>query len=135
MPAFALPAIALARRFWPIIWPILLALAVLAALWGWGNSRYNDGVATERAAWEREATRLRTIAAEAALQRLEAVTEANTAAAASRVALDALALETRTKARDYYAADPRRNRACLDAGRLRAIAEADAAAQAAAAAR
>ena len=41
-------ALLLLRRFWPI----LAAVAVLLALWAWGNSRYDAGVAKERAEWQ-----------------------------------------------------------------------------------
>ena len=124
-----LAILALARRFWPI----LAALAVLAALWSWGNARYDAGVTAERAAWEQEATRLRAIAAQEALARLSAVNAANDAATRSQAALDALATKERTSHESYY-----RGRAsvpCLSDERLRAIARADAAASAAAAAK
>lgn len=124
-----LAILTIARRFWPI----LAALAILAALWGWGNSRYQAGVTAERAAWEAEATRLRAIAAEQALARLSAVTAANDAATRSQAALDALAANERTSHESYY-----RGRAvvqCISPERLLAIKEADRAASAAAAAR
>lgn len=121
-------ALSLLKRFWPVLVGVI---AVVALIW-WHNSKvdaaYDRGAKTERAAWEKEAARLRVVAAEEALQRLEAVTEANTAAAASRVALDALALETRKHANDYYKANPARNVPCLSDDRLRAISQADAAA-------
>ncbi len=41
-------ALLLLRRFWPA----LAAIAVLLALWAWGNSRFDAGVAKERAAWQ-----------------------------------------------------------------------------------
>jgi hypothetical protein len=41
-------ALLLLKRFWPV----LAGLAVLTALWGWGNSRYRDGMQTERQAWQ-----------------------------------------------------------------------------------
>ncbi len=36
------------KRFWPA----LAAVAVLLALWGWGNSRFDAGVAKERQSWQ-----------------------------------------------------------------------------------
>ncbi len=42
-------ALLIARRFWPII----AALAVLVALWVYGNSRERDGVQSERATWQK----------------------------------------------------------------------------------
>ena len=50
MTAALLPA----RR----IWPILAALAVIAALWAYGNSRYRDGVQAERAKWQKSRAEL-----------------------------------------------------------------------------
>lgn len=38
--------IALARRFWPIIWPVMAVIAVGIALIAWGNSRHEDGRAS-----------------------------------------------------------------------------------------
>ncbi len=117
------------RRFWPA----LAAVAVLLALWGWGNSRFDAGVAKERAAWEQEAARLRAIAATEALERQAAVTAANDAATRSQAALDALAASERSSHETYY-----RNRPavrCLSDERVRAIKEADRAASAAATAR
>jgi hypothetical protein len=116
----------LARR----LLPFLVGAAVVIGAIVWHNGKVSDareeGARIERAAWETEAARLREVAAQEALQRLEAVTEANTAAAASRVALDALALETRKEADAYYSANPARNVPCLSDDRLRAIAQADA---------
>ncbi len=117
------------RRFWPA----LAAVAVLLALWSWGNSRFDAGVAKERAAWEQEASRLRAIAATEALERQAAVNAANDAATRSQAALDALAAAERTSHETYY-----RNRPavrCLSDERVRAIKEADRAASVAAAAR
>lgn len=120
-------AILFLRRFWPA----LAALAVIGALWAWGNARYEAGVAAERAAWEQEAARLRAIAATEALERQAAVNAANAAATRSQAALDALAVQSRTNHETYY-----RNRPvvrCLDPERVRAITEADRAASLAAA--
>ncbi len=36
------------KRFWPA----LAAVAVLLAIWGWGNSRFDAGVAKERQSWQ-----------------------------------------------------------------------------------
>lgn len=113
-------------------WPVLAVIAVIVALSVWGNSRYNAGVAAERAEWTAEASRLRAIAAQEALARAAAVTAANDAATRSQASLDALAAQSRTSHESYY-----RGRAavrCLDPERVRAIARADAAASAASAA-
>ncbi len=121
-------ALLLLRRFWPV----LAALAVLLALWSYGNARFDAGVAKERAEWTAEAERLRAIAAEEALQRAAAVTAANDAATRSQASLDALAAQSKVTHEVYY-----RNRPavrCLSDERVRAIKEADRAASAAAAA-
>jgi hypothetical protein len=130
MPAFL--TWQLARRLLPYI---AIVLGVLA-LWWWHSGKVSDarkeGARIERDAWETEAARLREIAAQEALQRLQAVNEANTAAAASRVALDALALQTKEADDAYYRANPARNVPCLSDDRLRSIAASDAAARKAA---
>ncbi len=47
-------ALGLARRFWPIIWPILLAISVAGALYAWHfravTAAFNDGAAKQAAA-------------------------------------------------------------------------------------
>jgi uncharacterized membrane protein affecting hemolysin expression len=122
-------ALLLLRRFWPA----LAALAIIAALWGWGQHRFNAGRDAERAEWEAEASRLRTIAAQEAAQRAAAVTAANDAATRSQASLDALAAQSRNDHATYY-----RNRPvvrCLSDDRVRAIKEADRAASVAASAK
>jgi hypothetical protein len=135
---FLLAARAFLGRIPREVWIALVAAGALLTLWAWHNGKvsaaYDRGVTTERAAWETEAARLRAVAAQEALQRLEAVNDANAAAISARVALDALALETRNAANAYYKANPTRNVPCLSDDRLRAIAAADAAASKAAAA-
>lgn len=116
-------ALLLLRRFWPA----LAAAAVLLALWGWGNSRYDAGVSAERAAWEQEASRLRAIAAQEALARAAAVTAANDAATRSQASLDALAAQSRNDHATYYA-KAGNDGACLDDSRVRAIEKAGTAA-------
>ena len=117
-------ALLLARRFWPI----LAALAVLAALWAYGNSRYRDGVQTERGKWQQAAAKAEAIATETARRQAEAVNLANTEAAAARIALAALSVKTKEVHHAYYRDRPVVQ--CLDAVRLRAIQEGDAAAEA-----
>jgi uncharacterized membrane protein affecting hemolysin expression len=122
-------ALLLLRRFWPI----LAAVAVLLAIWSWGNARFDAGVAKERAEWQAEASRLRATAAQEAAQRAAAVTAANDAATRSQASLDALAAQSKVTHETYY-----RNRPvvrCLSDDRVRAIKEADRAASAAAAAK
>lgn len=114
-----------ARRFWPI----LLALSVAGALWAWGNSRYRDGVQTERGKWETVAAAQALEAAATAARQQAAVTAANDAATAAQARLDALAARSKETSRAYYRDRPAI--ACLSDERLRAISEADAAAQAA----
>jgi hypothetical protein len=118
-------ALLLVRRFWPVI----AALGVALALWAWGNSRYDAGVAKERAAWEQEASRLRVVAAQEALARYAAVSAANDAVTRSQASLDALAAQSRTSHETYYRDRPVVR--CLNPERVRAIKEADAAASAA----
>ena len=118
-------ALLLARRFWPI----LAALAVLAALWAYGKSRERDGVRGERAKWQAVAAAQALEAAAQAARQQAAINAANTAATAARASLDALAGRSKESARVYYKDRPAI--ACLSDERLRAISEADAAATAA----
>jgi hypothetical protein len=113
-----------------VIGAVIAALALCA--WTINDRAYDRGVSHERGAWEKEATRLRAVAASEAAQRAQAVAGAETAAKAASVALDALAAETRKDADAYYQTRPAARRACLDPVRLRAIAAADRAALAAA---
>ena len=117
-----------ARRFWPI----LLALSVAGALWLYGNSRYRDGVQTERASWQAVAAAQALEAAATAARQQAAVTAANDAATAAQARLDALAARSKETAHAYYRDRPAI--ACLSDERLRAIKNADAAATAAVAA-
>ena len=122
-------ALLLARR----IWPILAALAVIAALWAYGNSRYRDGVQAERGKWEAVAAAQALEAAAQAARQQAAVNAANDAATAAQARLDVLAARSKETARAYYRDRPAI--ACLSDERLRAISEADAAATAASAAK
>jgi multidrug efflux pump subunit AcrA (membrane-fusion protein) len=118
-----------ARRFWPIIWPILLAAFVIGAAWIWGNSREATGRSDERAKWQQVAAAQALEAAAQAARQQAAVAAANDAATAAQARLDALAARSKESARVYYKDRPAV--ACLSDERLRAISEADAAATAA----
>ena len=125
-----LVALALARKFWPII----VAVLAFGALMAWHRhavaAAYRDGVTAERSAWEAESARLRAVAAETALRQQQAVTAADDAARAAGVALDALADANRKDADAFYHNRPVVR--CLDPERVHAIKNADAAADAAA---
>ena len=102
------------RRFWPA----LAAVAVLLALWGWGNSRFDAGVAKERAAWEQEAARLRAVAATEAQARAAAVNAAHDADTQRNAALERLLAPINDKVNDY-AKSPNGRAVCPSAdGRL-----------------
>ena len=124
-------ALGLARRFWPIIWPILLAASIIGALWLWGNSREATGRSVERAKWQTIAAAQALRAAQDAARQQSAVVAANAAATASRASLDALASRTKETAHAYYRDRPIVR--CLSDERLRAIKDADTAASVAAA--
>jgi len=85
------------RRFWPA----LAAVAVLLAIWAWGNARFNAGVAKERAAWEQEASRLRAIAVTEALARVAAVNAAHDADTQRNAALERLLAPINNKVKSY----------------------------------
>jgi len=111
------------RRFWPA----LAAVAVLLAIWAWGNARFNAGVAKERAAWEQEASRLRAIAVTEALARVTAVNAAHDADTQRNAALERLLAPINDKVNDY-AKSPNGRAVCLSAdGRLLAQQAIDAA--------
>jgi uncharacterized iron-regulated membrane protein len=124
-------ALIIARRFWPIIWPILLALSVIAAVVLWGNSRKETGRSEERAKWQVVAAAQALQAAQDNARQQAAVIAANDAATAARDRLDALAGKSKETARVYYKDRPAI--ACLSDERLLAIKNADAAAIAASA--
>lgn len=124
-------ALGLARRFWPVIWPILLAASIIGALWLWGNSREATGRSEERTRWQAIAAAQALQAAQDAARQQSAVIAANAAATAAQASLDALASRSKDAAHVYY-----KNRTvvrCLSDERLRAIKDADAAATVAAA--
>jgi hypothetical protein len=107
-------AILLLRRFWPV----LAAVAVLLALWSWGNARFDAGVAKERAEWTAEASRLRAIAAQEAAQRAIAINAAHDADTQRNAALDRLLAPINDKVKSY-ANTPNGRAVCLSAdGRL-----------------
>jgi hypothetical protein len=124
-------ALAIARRFWPIIWPILLAASIIGALWLWGNSREATGRSVERTKWQAIAAAQALQAAQEAARQQSAVIAANDAATAAQARLAALSARSRETAHVYYKDRPVVR--CLSDERLRAIKDADAAAQAAAA--
>jgi hypothetical protein len=119
-------ALLLLKRFWPA----LALISVGIALWAYGNSRYEAGVKAERGKWEQETERLRAVVAEQALQLQLATNAADDAARASAAALEALATQTERTRNAYYRGKPAMP--CLSNERLRAIAESDASATAAA---
>ncbi len=133
-----IPAIGLfLGRIPPWAWRGLAIVAAFGALWIWHagkvDAAYDKGVADTDAGWQEEASRLRAVAAQEALQRQGAVNAANDAATRSQASLDALAVQSKVTHETYY-----RNRPivrCLDPERVRAIKEADRAASAAAAAK
>lgn len=109
---------------------IAAVAAVLGALW-WAYDAGRDG---ERAKWRAEAAR----AVEAARAR-EAALQAQVDAAGAALSekqqqIADVSRNATGKTKVYYVTNPDRNRACLDAGRVQHIAEADAAAIAAASA-
>lgn len=114
------------------LWPLAALIAVVLALWGWGEHREKQGRNAERIEWEAEAARLREVAFNEAQKRQEAATSADTAARASEALIEALATQTRTEADAYYHSRP--SVQCLAPERLRAIADADRKALAAASA-
>lgn len=118
------------QRFWPVIWPILLAASIIGALWLWGNSREATGRSVERAKWQTIAAAQALQAAQETARQQSAVVAANAAATASRASLDALASRTKETAHVYYKDRPVVR--CLSDERLRAIKDADAAASVAA---
>lgn len=120
-------ALALARR----LWPLAAALAIVAAVWAYGNSRHNAGIQSERTHWQAIAAAQALQAAQETARQQSAVIAANAAATASRASLDALASRTKETAHAYYRARPVVR--CLSDERLRAIKDADAAASVAAA--
>ncbi len=126
-------ALGLARRFWPIIWPILLAASIIGALWLWGNSREATGRSVERAKWQAIATAQALQAAQDAARQQSAVIAANDAATAAQARLAALSARSKETAHVYYKDRPVVR--CLSDERLRSIKDADAAASAAAAAK
>ena len=117
------------RRYWPI----LAVIAVGAGVIAYGNSRYDDGVAIERASWQAISAAQALQAAQETARQQSAVIAANAAATASRASLDALASRTKETAHVYYKDRPVVR--CLSDERLRAIKEADAAATVAATAK
>lgn len=114
---------------WRIILPVMGAVLALWAAYDWAYDRGRD---TERAAWEKETARLRAVAAQEAQARAMAVNSAEVETQRATAALAALANHADQERKVYYVQNPTAVRACLDAGRLRAIAQADAAAYAAA---
>ncbi len=47
--------LSIARKYWPIVWPMLTVIIVLISLRFWGDYRENQGVLTERARCEKKA--------------------------------------------------------------------------------
>ena len=111
------------------LWPVFAALAVLLAVWGYGNHRAHSAKMTERAEWHVELDKAKARAAIIAARQQAAVNAANTAASAAQTRLDALAGQSKETARVYYKSRPVVR--CLDPERLRAISESDRAATAA----
>lgn len=108
----------LVRRLLPYIG---IALA-LFALWRWHDGKvdaaFKAGVTTERTAWEKEAARLRAIAASEAQERAAAVLRADTAEAARRAALARKMAPIIEKVTVYEKSDAGRAVCLDDAGRL-----------------
>lgn len=108
-----------------------IALAVAGALW-WAHGR---GVQSERGKWQAAAI----VAERAAVARSAAmqaqVDAAGAALSEKQAQIDIAARAMSDRTRVFYVQNPARNVACLDAGRLRHIAEADAALEAASPAR
>lgn len=114
------------------LWPLAAALAIVAAIWAYGNSRHNAGIQSERTRWQAIAAAQALRAAQDAARQQSVVVAANAAATASRASLDALASRSKEAAHVYYKDRPVVR--CLSDERLRAIKDADAAASVAAAA-
>ena len=111
--------------------PYIIGGALIAiGLGGWWayNTVYDRGVKDERGKWQQEAAKAEAIATETARRQAEAVNLANTEAAAARIALAALSVKTKEVHHAYYRDRPVVQ--CLDAVRLRAIQDGDAAAEA-----
>lgn len=112
---------------WPFVrraLPYLAALAAVLLAYQWA---YGRGVGHERASWEREASRLRAVAAAEALQRVEAVNRATVADSERNAILARLMAPIQAKVVTYEAS-PAGRAVCLDdAGRMLAQSAIDAA--------
>lgn len=115
-----------------IPWWAFVAVAALIAAFLWHRGEVRDarreGVATERAAWEKVAAKQAAAAAVVAAERDAAVRAADVAGSLARRSVEALAARGRDEVRSYYVQNPDANRVCLNPDRLRSIAESDAAA-------